>query len=82
MVAPTCGFGLGVCARGIGEGRKHFFFCKKRSKKTFLIWDWDGDMARALSRKVFCFFFSKKKTFLPARRGQWQNAARASIYGP
>jgi len=44
-----------------GEGRKQFFF-EKKNQKTFAYW------ARACGQsegvKVFCFFFSKKKTFL------------------
>jgi hypothetical protein len=44
-----------------GEGRKQFFF-EKKNQKTFAYW------ARACGPsegvKVFCFFFSKKKTFL------------------
>jgi hypothetical protein len=44
-----------------GEGRKQFFF-EKKNQKTFAYW------ARAWGQsegvKVFCFFFSKKKTFL------------------
>jgi len=44
-----------------GEGRKQFFF-EKKNQKTFDYW------ARACGQseevKVFCFFFSKKKTFL------------------
>jgi len=44
-----------------GEGRKQFFF-EKKNQKTFAYW------ARACCQsegvKVFCFFFSKKKTFL------------------
>jgi hypothetical protein len=44
-----------------GEGRKQFFF-EKKNQKTFAYW------ARACGHsegvKVFCFFFSKKKTFL------------------
>jgi hypothetical protein len=43
------------------EGRKQFFF-EKKNQKTFAYW------ARACGQskgvKVFCFFFSKKKTFL------------------
>jgi hypothetical protein len=45
-----------------GEGRKQFFF-EKKNQKTFAYW------ARACGQsqgvKVFCFFFSKKKAFLP-----------------
>jgi hypothetical protein len=44
-----------------GEERKQFFF-EKKNQKTFAYW------ARACGPsegvKVFCFFFSKKKTFL------------------
>jgi len=44
-----------------GEGRKQFFF-EKKNQKTFAF------SARTCGQseevKVFCFFFSKKKTFL------------------
>jgi hypothetical protein len=44
-----------------GQERKQFFF-EKKNQKTFAYW------ARACGQsegvKVFCFFFSKKKTFL------------------
>jgi hypothetical protein len=47
-----------------GEARKQFFF-EKKNQKTFTLWrarcDWRGPQGI----KVFCFFFSKKKSFLP-----------------
>ncbi|MCW8305881.1 hypothetical protein AruPA_02425 [Acidiphilium sp. PA] len=46
------------------QGRKDFFFCKKRSKKTFIRWVHAAEIALAQIKKVFCFFFSKKKRFL------------------
>jgi len=39
------------------SSRKQFFF-EKKNQKTFII--------KAKLIKVFCFFFSKKKYFLPA----------------
>jgi len=50
--------------RGAGqsvEGRKQFFF-EKKNQKTFAYWA--GACGQSEGVKVFCFFFSKKKTFL------------------
>jgi hypothetical protein len=46
------------------SGRKRFFF-KKKKQKTFA--DWSSlypERPGPKIPKVFCFFFSKKKTFL------------------
>jgi len=45
------------------EGRKVFFFEKKK-QKTFIHWLGAGCEPRGQGIKVFCFFFSKKKAFL------------------
>jgi hypothetical protein len=56
-----CRWVTGGGAGQSGEERKQFFF-EKKNQKTFAYW------ARACGQsqgmKVFCFFFSKKKTFL------------------
>jgi hypothetical protein len=46
------------------EGRKQFFF-EKKNQKTFIRWSELYDWRARKSPKVFCFFFSKKKSFLP-----------------
>jgi len=46
------------------EGRKQFFFEKKNQKTFIHLGGWSVWRARKGS-KVFCFFFSKKKFFLP-----------------
>jgi hypothetical protein len=39
---------------------------KKEAKKTLIIWGHAVENVRAPdSKKVFCFFFSKKKSFFP-----------------
>jgi hypothetical protein len=43
------------------EGRKQFFF-EKKNQKTFAYWACASGLSAGI--KVFCFFFSKKKTFL------------------
>jgi len=43
------------------EGRKQFFF-EKKNQKTFAYWARPCGQSEGV--KVFCFFFSKKKTFL------------------
>jgi len=48
-----------------GRGRKQFFF-EKKNQKTFGIMDVPWCTARLIKIKVFCFFFSKKKSFLLA----------------
>jgi hypothetical protein len=49
-------------AVGEGVGRKQAFFFEKKNQKTFGLWgarcDWRGPQGS----KVFCFFFSKKKS--------------------
>ncbi len=45
-------------------GRKVFFFEKKK-QKTFISRTQSGHRVRDSETKVFCFFFSKKKFFLP-----------------
>jgi hypothetical protein len=53
---------------GIGAKtpREEGMFCfEKRGKKTFGLWRAPGDWHARKRAKVFCFFFSKKKTFLP-----------------
>ena len=49
---------------GLEGGRKNFFFEKKK-QKTFTTWHHAGGDSRPKLAKVFCFFFSKKKSFLP-----------------
>jgi hypothetical protein len=50
-------------------GRKRFFFEKKK-QKTFIRWSLAQAVgltpSGAAQLKVFCFFFSKKKRFLPS----------------
>jgi hypothetical protein len=49
---------------------RRMFFFEKKNQKTFAIWDRAQGQRGAKKSKVFCFFFSKKKTFLadpPAR---------------
>jgi len=49
----------------LSKGRKQFFF-EKKNQKTFVIRGVPWDAANLIKIKVFCFFFSKKKSFLPA----------------
>jgi hypothetical protein len=44
--------------------RKQFFF-EKKNQKTFGPWSRGVATGAPEGSKVFCFFFSKKKTFLP-----------------
>jgi hypothetical protein len=61
ILAGACQGASITLAGQSGEERKQFFF-EKKNQKTFAYW------ARACGQsqgmKVFCFFFSKKKTFL------------------
>jgi hypothetical protein len=45
------------------EGRKQFFF-EKKNQKTFDYWAGRSDRRARKWPKVFCFFFSKMKSFL------------------
>jgi hypothetical protein len=57
--------GEGWCGGGaIKQGRKASSFLKKRSKRLFGPWLSLSGKAEAKLKKVFCFFFSKKKVFL------------------
>jgi len=55
----------------IGDGRKRFFFEKKKQKtfthnlSVLATATVPGEKSKSLRIKVFCFFFSKKKRFLP-----------------
>jgi len=40
------------------------FFFEKKNQKTFAHWRTSAGEARDSRPKVFCFFFSKKKSFL------------------
>jgi len=44
------------------QERKRFFF-EKKNQKTFIHKNYFGVALRIKLIKVFCFFFSKKKTF-------------------
>jgi hypothetical protein len=46
------------------RGREVFFF-EKKNQKTFDCWYGCWRKLGAKFTKVFCFFFSKKKAFLP-----------------
>jgi len=46
---------------------KNFFFEKKK-QKTSANWATGVETASVTRPKVFCFFFSKKKRFLPLKR--------------
>jgi hypothetical protein len=52
----------GAATWPVSKGRMFFF--EKKNQKTFALWrarcDWRGPQGI----KVFCFFFSKKKSFL------------------
>jgi hypothetical protein len=52
----------------VGEERKRFFFEKKNQKTFISLGPLYPEMPQPKGSKVFCFFFSKKKTFLSARR--------------
>jgi hypothetical protein len=41
------------------------FFFEKKNQKTFAHWRARSDWRKPQMAKVFCFFFSKKKEFLP-----------------
>jgi hypothetical protein len=41
------------------------FFFEKKNQKTFTHWRARCDWREPQVAKVFCFFFSKKKAFLP-----------------
>jgi len=41
------------------------FFFEKKNQKTFISWNVFFRDAFPRNSKVFCFFFSKKKAFLP-----------------
>jgi hypothetical protein len=47
------------------EGKASGRFLKKAAQKLLLLWAGDGETSTAQFKKVFCFFFSKKKPFLP-----------------
>jgi hypothetical protein len=47
------------------KARKQFFF-EKKNQKTFVIMGVPWNAAKLIKIKVFCFFFSKKKSFLLA----------------
>jgi hypothetical protein len=53
--------GNGQQGNRVKEGRKQFFF-EKKNQKTFAYWAHACGQSEGV--KVFCFFFSKKKTFL------------------
>jgi hypothetical protein len=55
--------------RLVGEGRKLFFF-EKKNQKTFDNLAPRVGWLRAKVTKVFCFFFSKKKTFPSLMRSE------------
>jgi len=43
------------------------FFFEKKNQKTFVFWPWPRIVVGHGRRiKVFCFFSSEKKTFLPS----------------
>jgi hypothetical protein len=44
------------------EGKQAVLFLKKKNQKNFYPWARALQLARAKGIKVFCFFFSKKKT--------------------
>src|ERR1700734_3933825 len=59
----SCGFrGSGVCVKY--RKKESSRFLKKAAQKLSLNWASGGETARAQFKKVFCFFFSKKKRFL------------------
>jgi homoserine O-acetyltransferase len=47
------------------RGRKHFFFEKKKQKTFASLGSLQPEKPQPKQSKVFCFFFSKKKAFLP-----------------
>ncbi len=51
------------CITKTREGRKQFFF-EKKNQKTFILQSATSNHTHQ-ETKVFCFFFSKKKAFLP-----------------
>jgi hypothetical protein len=51
---------------GMIEQRKQRFFKKKRAKNFASGGIWRGTPPIPRESKVFCFFFSKKKRFLPS----------------
>jgi hypothetical protein len=61
-------FRFGVISSGFtsGSGQASMFFFEKKNQKTFasLGFGHSGEAQPSIA-KVFCFFFSKKKTFLP-----------------
>jgi hypothetical protein len=45
--------------------KESMFFFEKKNQKTFATWrTWPGERVPEMT-KVFCFFSSEKKTFLP-----------------
>jgi hypothetical protein len=58
-IAATWGGGRGEQGAG-----KQFFFCEKRTKKTFGHLVHTGFNTGDQFQKVFCFFFTKKKHLL------------------
>ncbi len=46
------------------QGKDFFFLKEKEAKRIFMTLYQCGSNIGAKSAKVFCFFFSKKKTFL------------------
>jgi len=51
---------------GQEKKRKQFFF-EKKNQKTFVPWAYAAGENRDSDAKVFCFFSSEKKCFLPKR---------------
>jgi hypothetical protein len=50
--------------KAIEEGRKQFFFEKKNQKTFTSLGSLYPERPKPKGAKVFCFFFSKKKTLL------------------
>jgi hypothetical protein len=57
-----------------GEGEGSSSFLKKRTKKLLRVGPSVSGEAEAKHANVFCFFFSKKKTFLSRRDCDTSNA--------
>ncbi|MGC9270208.1 hypothetical protein [Acidiphilium sp.] len=49
------------------QRRLFFFVNKKEAKKTLFVWSVPVSTLMEQIKKVFCFFFSKKKPFLTLR---------------
>jgi hypothetical protein len=72
-----------LCTKALWSKEGRVSFLKKRSKKTFVCWvprllGKDPSGHQRAGAKVFCFFFSKNKTFFLSCRSKCCGAAKTA----